>query len=341
MINRGFAETMALKRSAGLETVACWQIGQPVDRPRRPRPARRAVRPPRVLRDRLDRRRAPRGGPDDGRLHRPGPRRTTATCPVLARPDARLHLPKHHAICSWVTAQGRQPPFIAATIPLCDRWRAHRPPPRAPGASAADAGSSPSTRRTGIATRTSSRRDMTASRSEAADQTPGRTPGRRRRPRAGTSPTRPASASATTSPSCARSLRAEIARTRQRRAATPPRRPRPRRRPRDRRGAPDRPDPAAPRRAAAPPASASAKRRHRARPGRPAPESYTELVAVDEATRVSWPRRMERRALDARRRSTSRSSPGWPTCASRSRPRSTAGSSPRAPTRRPSAGCGG
>src|ERR1700712_869661 len=25
VINRGFAETMALKRSAGLETVACWQ----------------------------------------------------------------------------------------------------------------------------------------------------------------------------------------------------------------------------------------------------------------------------------------------------------------------------
>src|ERR1035441_9944094 len=25
VLNRGFAETMALKRSAGLETVACWQ----------------------------------------------------------------------------------------------------------------------------------------------------------------------------------------------------------------------------------------------------------------------------------------------------------------------------
>ena len=33
MLNRGFAETMALKRSAGLETVACWQTdAQWIDR---------------------------------------------------------------------------------------------------------------------------------------------------------------------------------------------------------------------------------------------------------------------------------------------------------------------
>ena len=33
VLNRGFAETMALKRSAGLETVACWQTdAQWIDR---------------------------------------------------------------------------------------------------------------------------------------------------------------------------------------------------------------------------------------------------------------------------------------------------------------------
>jgi hypothetical protein len=36
----------------------------------------------------------------------------------LGQPDVRLHLPKHHAVASWTTPQGRQAPFIARTIPL-------------------------------------------------------------------------------------------------------------------------------------------------------------------------------------------------------------------------------
>ncbi len=66
MLNRGFAETMALKRSAGLETVACWQTDSQWVDPRDTRSARCAVRAPRLLRDVLGRRR-PRGGEvDDG-----------------------------------------------------------------------------------------------------------------------------------------------------------------------------------------------------------------------------------------------------------------------------------
>src|SRR5262249_9757037 len=39
-----------------------------------------------------------------------------------------LHLPKHHAIATWTTPDGRQPPFIAQTIPLrvdLERLRLH------------------------------------------------------------------------------------------------------------------------------------------------------------------------------------------------------------------------
>ncbi|HWX75709.1 MAG TPA: replication-relaxation family protein, partial [Solirubrobacteraceae bacterium] len=37
---------------------------------------------------------------------------------ALGHPDVRLHLPKHHAIASWSTPEGRQAPFIGQTIPL-------------------------------------------------------------------------------------------------------------------------------------------------------------------------------------------------------------------------------
>ena len=37
---------------------------------------------------------------------------------ALGHPDARLHLPRHHAIASWSTPEGRQAPFVAETIPL-------------------------------------------------------------------------------------------------------------------------------------------------------------------------------------------------------------------------------
>ena len=117
VLNRGFAETMALKRSAGLETVACWQTdSQWIDRD---------------VRDQLDALFAHRvyfatSSAEDARsavkltmaefsdMVRPGIERTSA----LSHPDARLHLPKHHAIASWLTFDGRQAPFVGETIPL-------------------------------------------------------------------------------------------------------------------------------------------------------------------------------------------------------------------------------
>jgi len=123
VINRGFAETMALKRSAGLETVACWQADSQWTE--------------REVRDQLDALFAHRvyfatASALDARSAasltmtefsdtvRPGVERLSS----LGRPDVRLHLPKHHAIASWVTHEGRQSPFIAETIPpVVDRER--------------------------------------------------------------------------------------------------------------------------------------------------------------------------------------------------------------------------
>jgi Replication-relaxation len=126
VLNRGFAETMALKRSAGLETVACWQTdAQWVDRD---------------VRDQLDALFAHRvyfatASARDARAAvaltmaefsdtvRPGIERLSS----LGHPDVRLHLPKHHAIVSWSTHEGRQAPFIAQTLPLqVDRERLAR-----------------------------------------------------------------------------------------------------------------------------------------------------------------------------------------------------------------------
>ncbi len=123
VLNRGFAETMALKRSAGLETVACWQTDAQWSDP--------------AVRDQLDALFAHRvyfatASVSDARSAasltmsefsdsvRPGIGRLSA----LGRPDVRLHLPKHHAIASWSTAEGRQAAFVARTIPLgLDRKR--------------------------------------------------------------------------------------------------------------------------------------------------------------------------------------------------------------------------
>ncbi len=117
VLNHGFAETLALKRSAGLETVACWQTdSQWIDR---------------EIRDQLDalfahrvyfatasardaRNSASLMMADFADTVRPEIR----GIPALGRPDARLHLPKHHAIVSWTTPHGRQPPFLARTLPL-------------------------------------------------------------------------------------------------------------------------------------------------------------------------------------------------------------------------------
>jgi hypothetical protein len=117
VLNRGFAETMALKRSAGLETVACWQT--------------EAQWTEREVRDQLDALFAHRvyfatASVRDARASvgltmaefsdsvRPGVEHISA----LGHPDARLHLPRHHAIVSWSTPGGRQAPFVAETIPL-------------------------------------------------------------------------------------------------------------------------------------------------------------------------------------------------------------------------------
>ena len=117
VLNRGFAETMALKRSAGLETVACWQTDAQWSDP--------------AVRDQLDALFAHRvyfatASVSDARSAasltmsefsdsvRAGAGRVSA----LGRPDVRLHLPKHHAIASWSTVEGRQAAFVGQTIPL-------------------------------------------------------------------------------------------------------------------------------------------------------------------------------------------------------------------------------
>ncbi len=132
VLNRGFAETMALKRSAGLETVACWQT--------------EAQWTEREVRDQLDALFAHRvyfatASVRDARTAvgltmaefsdsiRPG----TEHLSTLGRPDARLHLPRHHAIASWSTPAGRQAPFVAETIPLRVDPRAGRAARRASG----------------------------------------------------------------------------------------------------------------------------------------------------------------------------------------------------------------
>ena len=117
VLNRGFAETMALKRSAGLETVACWQTDSQWVDPE--------------IRDQLDALFAHRvyfatSSAEDARAAvkltmpefsdtiRPGIERI----PALGRPDTRLYLPRHRAIASWLTPDGRQAAFLAETIPL-------------------------------------------------------------------------------------------------------------------------------------------------------------------------------------------------------------------------------
>jgi hypothetical protein len=123
VLNRGFAETIALKRSAGLETVACWQTdAQWTDR---------------EVRAQLDALFAHRvcfatASAEDARASatlamaefsdtvRPGVERLS----TLGRPEVRLRLPRHHAVVSWVTPAGRAPAFIAETLPMqIDRAR--------------------------------------------------------------------------------------------------------------------------------------------------------------------------------------------------------------------------
>jgi len=117
VINRGFAQTLALKRSAGLETVACWQADAQWTEPE--------------LREQLDALFAHRvyfatASATDARAgagllmaefsDRVSPALDRASWP--GSPDVRLHLPRHFAVASFTTRQGRQPPFIAQTRPL-------------------------------------------------------------------------------------------------------------------------------------------------------------------------------------------------------------------------------
>ncbi|HEV2981984.1 MAG TPA: hypothetical protein VGX51_11170, partial [Solirubrobacteraceae bacterium] len=102
VLNRGFAETIALKRSAGLETVACWQTD--------------AQWSDREIFEQLDALFAHRvyfatASARDARAAvqltmaefsdqvRPGVTHLSA----LGHPDVRLHMPKHHAVASWTT----------------------------------------------------------------------------------------------------------------------------------------------------------------------------------------------------------------------------------------------
>lgn len=123
VLNRGFAETMALKRSAGLETVACWQTdSQWIDRDVRAQLdalfAHRVYFATASARDARDAASLMMSEFSD--TVRPGIRNLSD----LGRPDVRLHLPRHSAIASWVTPEGRQAPFIAHTLPLrIDRRR--------------------------------------------------------------------------------------------------------------------------------------------------------------------------------------------------------------------------
>jgi hypothetical protein len=117
VLNRGFAETLALKRSAGLETVACWQAdAQWTDREVRAQLdalfAHRVYFATASVRDARDAASLMMAEYSD--TVRP----EITGLSALGHPDARLHLPKHHAIASWVAPEGRQAPFLASTIPL-------------------------------------------------------------------------------------------------------------------------------------------------------------------------------------------------------------------------------
>jgi len=117
VLNRGFADTIALKRSAGLETVACWQTdSQWTDRDVREQlDALFAHRVYFATASVVDAREAAKlMMAEFSDIVRPDIEHLSA----LGRPDARLRLPKHHAIVSWTTPAGRQPPFVAQTLPL-------------------------------------------------------------------------------------------------------------------------------------------------------------------------------------------------------------------------------
>jgi hypothetical protein len=124
-INETFAQTLALKRSAGLEVVACWQTD---------------AQWPLELREQLDALFAHRvlfatASTADARAaaglmlaeFSDQLRANDEQAMRLATPDVRLHLPRHTAIVSWTTPRGRERPFIASTLPMAlDRAQIER-----------------------------------------------------------------------------------------------------------------------------------------------------------------------------------------------------------------------
>ncbi len=123
VLNRGFAETMALKRSAGLETVACWQSdAQWLDKDVREQLD--ALFAHRVYFATASARDARSSAALTMPVYSDTVRPEIEHLPALSRPDARLYLPKHHAIASWLTPHGRASAFVGQTVPLSvDRER--------------------------------------------------------------------------------------------------------------------------------------------------------------------------------------------------------------------------
>jgi hypothetical protein len=117
VLSRDFIETMVLKRSAGVELVACWQTdAQWADRDvRRQLDALFAHRVYFATSSIEDARAAAKlMMAEFSDVVRPDIRNLSA----LGRPDVRLHLPCHSAVVSWVTPAGRQAPFVAHSLPL-------------------------------------------------------------------------------------------------------------------------------------------------------------------------------------------------------------------------------
>ena len=108
---------MALKRSAGLETVACWQADDQWIDPE-VRPQLDALFAHRVYFATASAQDARAGTDLMMAAYSDQVRSVDHELPMLASPDVRLHLPKHYALASWVTPEGRQPTFIAQTSPV-------------------------------------------------------------------------------------------------------------------------------------------------------------------------------------------------------------------------------
>jgi len=271
VINRGFAQTMALKRSAGLETVACWQADDQWIDPE-VRPQLDALFAHRVYFATASAQDARAGTDLMMAAYSDQVRSVDHELPTLASPDVRLHLPKHYALVSWVTPEGRQPTFIAQTAPVAvdpERIAWHHRRQHDRGGRELESFRQPHWDRED---------DQTAS-AHASAPDPARA--------SADTPPNPARASHRSDPTGERErddfaelrdlLRSEAAQ----RTPTVPSSPSPE--------TPDQPNRL--------PANAPATLAAQPAPGE-APASYAELVAVDEATRVTWPRKTERRTVN-------------------------------------------